>query len=322
MSLTVCITTPEGIVLAADSRQTYRNTVGSARIGSDSATKVFSVGEKVGVTVAGPAFLVDPKEEKSAPKGIGSFISAFLNKMSKEETVESITTKLREHLEKIYNSAEQLKKLEPEVERQIEQLGGKIVKKRQSEFGEAILIDYTDKNGKPQTAAAGVIPISLIVAGYDVHTVSKPEISVYVVHIPGPTKYVRKHGDPNQYGASWTGQGDVLTRVILGYDPRAHDLPLIQASKQNLGEDKVKEQLGLLEYIVNWGAMTLQDAVDFAKLMIETTSAIQRFSDGIKLAPGDMPGVGGPIDVAVILPDSGFHWHQRKTLTLEKPKAV
>jgi hypothetical protein len=32
---------PEGIVLAADSRQTYRNNVGASRIGSDSATKIF-----------------------------------------------------------------------------------------------------------------------------------------------------------------------------------------------------------------------------------------------------------------------------------------
>lgn len=322
MSLTVCITTPEGIVLAADSRQTYRNTVGAARIGSDSATKVFPVGEKVGVTVAGPAFLIDPKETNGTPKGIGSFISAFLNKMSREETVESIAIKLRGYLEEVYNPAEQLKKLEPEVERQIEQLGGRVVKKRLSEFKETILIDYTDKTGKPQTAAAGVISISLIVAGYDVHTVGKPEISAYVVHIPGLTNHVRKHGDQNQHGASWTGQGDVLTRVILGYDPKAHALPFIQAAKQSLGENKVKEQLGSLEYIVNWGAMTLQDAVDFAKLMIETTSAVQRFSDGIKLVPGDMPGVGGPIDIAVILPDNGFHWHQRKTLVLEKTKAA
>jgi hypothetical protein len=57
----------------------------------------------------------------------------------------------------------------------------------------------------------------------------------------------------------------------------------------------------MLEYNINWGAMTLRDAIDFASLMIETTSAIQRFSDGIRQAPGDMPGVGGPIDVAVIL---------------------
>lgn len=60
--------------------------------------------------------------------------------------------------------------------------------------------------------------------------------------------------------------------------------------------------------------MTLQDAVDFCVLMIQTTSAIQRFSDGIIADPGDMPGVGGPVDVAVIIPDKGFVWVSRKKL--------
>ena len=60
--------------------------------------------------------------------------------------------------------------------------------------------------------------------------------------------------------------------------------------------------------------MTLQDGIDFCTLMIQTTSAMQRFSDGINADPGDMPGVGGPIDVAVITPDSGFMWINKKKL--------
>ena len=318
MSLTVCITTQEGIVLAADSRQSYKNIAGVARIGSDSATKLFSVGEKVGVTVAGPAFFVDPSDKDKSPKGINSYISAFLNKMNNEETVETIATKLREYLEKIYNPTEQLKKLEPELERRVIEAGGRVVKKYQSQLGDAVLIDWIDKDSKPQTAAAGIMPISLIVAGYDMHTINKPELNMYVVNIPGLTRHVRKYGDKNQYGASWTGQGDVLTRIIKGYDPSLHNLPFIQAAKQNLGESTIKQQLESLEYLVNWGVMTLRDAVDIAKLMIQTTIAIQRFSDGTKLVPGGMPGVGGPIDVAVILPDEGFHWHQKKALVLEK----
>jgi len=30
--------------------------------------------------------------------------------------------------------------------------------------------------------------------------------------------------------------------------------------------------------------------------------------------PGDMPGVGGPVDVAVITPDKGFVWINKKKL--------
>ena len=52
--------------------------------------------------------------------------------------------------------------------------------------------------------------------------------------------------------------------------------------------------------------------------MIQTTSAMQRFSDGINADPGDMPGVGGPIDVAVITPDKGFVWIKKKKLKFEE----
>ncbi len=44
---------------------------------------------------------------------------------------------------------------------------------------------------------------------------------------------------------------------------------------------------------------------------------MQRFSDGIVANPGDMPGVGGSVDVAVITPDQGFVWVNRKKLKIE-----
>jgi hypothetical protein len=71
-----------------------------------------------------------------------------------------------------------------------------------------------------------------------------------------------------------------------------------------------------LEYIIQWGTMALQDAIDFCILMIQTTSAIQQFSNGIVSDPGNIPGVGGPIDVAIITPDKGFIWINRKKLKI------
>ncbi|WP_207798993.1 hypothetical protein [Candidatus Cryosericum odellii] len=63
--------------------------------------------------------------------------------------------------------------------------------------------------------------------------------------------------------------------------------------------------------------MTLQDAIDFCQLAIETTTAIQRFSDGVLMDPGDITGVGGPIDMAVITYDKGFTWLNRKHLNFK-----
>jgi hypothetical protein len=318
MSLTICVTTPEGIVLAADSRQSYQNVVGASRIGSDSATKIFPVDDNIGVTVAGPAFLKDP-DNPGQTRGIGTFIQEVIDEIAKKDTVSTVADKLKEHLESVYKPAEQLKVIESELEKQITQLGGKILKKEKAPHNEGMIIEYTDKDGKPQKAIGEIMPISLLVAGYDKTPGGKPGVNAFLVHIPGTKEHKRKHGDPNQYGATWTGQTDVVTRVVLGYDSRINALSFVQAARQNMGNDKVQEELRALEYIINWGAMTLPDAVDFAKLMIQTTSAIQRFSDGTPMLPGDIPGVGGPVDVAIILPDKGFHWHQTKELKLEKP---
>jgi 20S proteasome alpha/beta subunit len=73
MSLAINTTTPEGIVLAADSRQSFRNRKGVARIGSDNASKLFQINTRVGVAVAGLAFL----PENEVLKNISKFIDEF-----------------------------------------------------------------------------------------------------------------------------------------------------------------------------------------------------------------------------------------------------
>jgi len=76
MSLAINTTTPEGIILAADSRQSYRNQKGVSRIGSDSASKLFLINNRIGVAVTGLAFL----QENGIPK-----ISVNLLSNSKEK---------------------------------------------------------------------------------------------------------------------------------------------------------------------------------------------------------------------------------------------
>jgi hypothetical protein len=317
MSLTISITTPEGIVLAADSRQTYKNMVNASRIGSDSATKIFAIGNNVGVTVAGPAFLLDPNDKTKTLKSIGWYINEFQNQIGKKETVETITNKLRKYLEDIYQPSIQLDSLYQQFESQITSQKGKIIKSEKLDSGRVMQVDIVDSEGKPNKVIIEIMPISLIISGYDLKD-NGPEHNSYVVYIPGPTNHSRKYGDSNQFGADWTGQTDVVTRIIKGFDPRMSLLGFVQGAKNNLGEKQISNELNSLQYIINWGTMTLSDAVDIAKLMIETTSAVQRYSDGIGLIPGEIPGVGGPIDIAVILPNEGFHWHQQKKLNLEK----
>jgi hypothetical protein len=58
---------------------------------------------------------------------------------------------------------------------------------------------------------------------------------------------------------------------------------------------------------INLGAFSLQDGVDFATFVIETTAQYQRFAQQI-------PDVGGEVDVALITPHDGFQWIRQKQM--------
>lgn len=48
--------------------------------------------------------------------------------------------------------------------------------------------------------------------------------------------------------------------------------------------------------------------------MVNSTIKMQRFSDGVVMNQGDIPGCGGEIDIAVITHREGFRWLQKKEL--------
>lgn len=308
MSLCINTTTPEGMVLAADSRQSYRNMKGMSRIGSDSATKVFQLGKKVGVVVAGLAFL----PENGVLKNISRFIEEFKKHTDiRKLSIEEIAAKLQDFFEEKYNYKEGLKKLPEQIRADLERQGCKDIEIKQEKG--AVKFKFKNPKGFEEERMAHVDQLQFLVAGFnndDTHQVFK-------VSVPGEVEMLRNSTQKGkEYGASWIGQTDVLTRIVLGFDPRMGNLPLLHDATQKFTEQGVKQQLGALEYNIQWGTMTLQDGIDFSVLSIETTNAIQRFSDGILLDPGDMPGVGGPVDVAVITPEKGFTWVSKKNLVV------
>lgn len=83
MTLSMVALTPEGIVLTADSRQSYPNALGTVRIGTENANKLFKIGKKAGVVIAGTAFAVDDKGEF---KSISWFIQEFSKTIIKKQT--------------------------------------------------------------------------------------------------------------------------------------------------------------------------------------------------------------------------------------------
>lgn len=308
MSLCINTTTPEGMVLAADSRQSYRNMKGMSRIGSDSATKVFQLGKKVGLVVAGLAFL----PENGVLKNISRFIEEFKKQIDiRKLSIKEISEKLQEFFEGKYKYKDDLKNLQDNIKADLESKSCKEIEIKEEKG--ILKLKFKNSKGIDEELMAQVDSLQFIVTGYN----NDDSHQAFKVSIPGDIEMVRNSSEKGkEYGATWIGQTDVLIRIVLGFDPRIGNLPLLKDATQKYQQQGVKQQLGALEYNVQWGTMTLQDGIDFSVLAIETTTAIQRFSDGILLNPGDMPGVGGPIDVAIITPDKGFTWVKKKNLSV------
>ncbi|MFH0750045.1 MAG: hypothetical protein V1917_04010 [Candidatus Gottesmanbacteria bacterium] len=306
MSLGINTTTPEGIVLAADSRQSYRNKKGMSRIGSDSASKVFKLNDRAGLIVAGLAFL----PENGVLKNISRFIEEFKKSIETEKlTIFEIAQKLKDFFEIKYQYKEQLKVLPNQIKADLERQNCQIVDIKEEKGN--VKFKFKDSKGIQKEGVAGVEQLHFIVAGYN----QDESHQVAVVIIPGDVELKRDSAKRGQeYGASWIGQIDVVSRIVLGFDGRIGNLPVIQKATTDIGAQEVQKQLQSLEYVIQWGTMTLQDGIDFSALAIGTTTAIQRFSDGIVADPGDIPGVGGPIDVAVITSEKGFVWITKKDL--------
>jgi len=93
------------------------------------------------------------------------------------------------------------------------------------------------------------------------------------------------------YGATWSGQGDIISGLIN---------PVVITDKK--GNKKVIKPVAPIV----WGAMPLQDAIDFSIFTIRTTIDTMRFQARPK-------NVGGPIDVLVLTPDF-TKWIQKKEL--------
>ena len=309
MSLVINTTTPEGIVLAADSRQSYRNMKGMARIGSENAMKLFQINRKIGVGITGLAFL----PEGGVQKNVSQYIEEFRrgSKVKKME-VKEVARKLHHLFNDKYHWQEQLDQIKANIQNDLASKGCTVL---QMEIdGPLLKFTFKTPQGTIENGMARADPIELLVAGYN----PDGSYQVYSVAIPGPVQKLRDSEKPNiKYGSSWIGQGDVAARIVLGFDGRIQNVEFVKEAIQTKSEPEIQSQLRGLEYAIQWGTMTLQDAIDFATLMIQTTSAIQRFSDGINADPGDMPGVGGPINVAVITPDQGFVWVKKKKLSFE-----
>ncbi len=302
MTLIINIVTPEGIIMASDSRQSERNIKEFTRISTNSANKLFSLNDRVIVGTAGLAFFAD---NTGIRKNVSEYIESF-KKNNKLDllTVEEIATKLQEYINKHYPWEKQLDISAQQLEIEAKQNGDKILSLERRD--DSIDFKIKQPSGRIREGHLNIEPVNLLVSGYN----SDGTTQTYEINSPGEKILKREN---NEFGCTWIGQGDVVSRLILGYDSKLFKVPIIKAMGKK-ADDDLRTQIRGLEYFIQWSLITLQDAVDLAVFLIKSTSVMQRFADGISMDVGDIQGVGGPIDVALITKD-GIKWINKKEIT-------
>jgi len=302
MTLIINITTPEGIVLASDSRQTIRNN-DVRRVFTDNTRKLFRVNDRVMVGTAGLAFFVD---ETGIQKNMSKYMDEFTKSMDLADlTVKEVAHNLHDFINNKYPWEQQLDMSAKQLRIETEKSGAQILSLEK--LSDSIKFKIKQLNGRIEEGRLNIELIEMIVAGFNKDGTAE----TYILQSPG--SITKKRGF-HEHGSTWIGQGDTVARILLGYDAKLLNLPIIKKNIKN-EVNELTNQLHGLEYNINWNLMNLQDAVNLAVFLINTTAFIQQYADGVFMDSGDVQGVGGPIDVAIITEKDGIRWIRQKKIT-------
>lgn len=109
-----------------------------------------------------------------------------------------------------------------------------------------------------------------------------------------------------EFGLRWDGEYEALDRLVFGLGTRFNEFAVkhgMSAEQAAALREKLVPDLYELLFLE---AMPIQDAIDLARYLVETTVGFIRFS---VMRP---KVVGGPIEIAAISKHEGFQWIQRK----------
>jgi hypothetical protein len=131
-----------------------------------------------------------------------------------------------------------------------------------------------------------------------------PEIWQLTIDGQKPAVAALNRGE-NDGGPNWDGEYEPLNRLFLGLGLSFRD-----AAKKAGFDVDAKQESQIISGLVQpmWTtAMPIQDAIDLARFMVDTTASYVRFR--LDQQPKT---VGGPIEIATITKHEGFKWVQRK----------
>ncbi len=121
-------------------------------------------------------------------------------------------------------------------------------------------------------------------------------------HCPGP----RQAQSEAAIGVMWEGEHDALNRIIFGMGTVPPEAIADLGMSEEQADAAFRKLLPHLYENLILAAAPIQDAIDLARFLVETTKGFIRF--GIRR----VKTVGGPIEIAAITKHEGFRWVQRK----------
>ncbi len=145
--------------------------------------------------------------------------------------------------------------------------------------------------------------LELYVGGYSTNEHASEIWKVAIVNGDSPEpECLKSHAD---MGINWSGDMEAISRLVLGYGAGLPDaLKAGGVTDESLG-DVMKHIAANTQTQLAWPSMPVQDAIELAEFLVNTTKQFVRFRPGADT-------VGGDIDVATVTKYEGFKWIKRK----------
>lgn len=140
------------------------------------------------------------------------------------------------------------------------------------------LKEAADVDPNASQAPQGTVIVGFQVCGYDEADIDAGRTVVMTIR----AKAEPQREEYSEYGVTVTGQDAIVRKLFANPEGTATATP-------------------------NFAVMTLADAIDYARFLVQSTSDYHRFADMV-------PTVGGPTEVALVTKWIGFKFIERKKL--------
>jgi len=204
MTLILAATLPEGIVLTADSRQSYVNRSGLPRIASDNATKIVAVTQTVVIASSGSAFFSDAGRLRSIQSYIREFGESLANAMPNTilELAQALEHFWQQNIERIVRA---------QVTQAVTNEHGNTLVFQPIANGQ-LPYSYVGADGQPKASSVNLAQVGFMVIGRDADNTCHA-ISVSPYFPMGP------HSTTNGPNLQWIGDSSVVNKLLTGNDP-------------------------------------------------------------------------------------------------------